>query len=127
MRSSVPTLSGRKLYNVQMVGTDVFRKFNEQRKWLNLNVIFLTRKYPFLTEAEAIVWRCSIKRMFLKISQNTEENTSFSSARVSFLIKVQALTCDFIKIDLVQMFCCEFRETFKSNFFTKLLRVIASI
>ena len=127
MRSSVPTLSGGKLYNVQMVGTDAFRKFKEQRKRLNLNVIFLTRKYPFLTEAEAIVWRCSIKKVFLKISQNKEENTSFSSARVSFLIKVQALNCDFIKIDLVQMFCCEFRETFKSNFFTKLLRVIASI
>ena len=40
----------------------------------------------FLT-AEAVVWRCSIKKVFLEISQNLQENTC---ARESFLIKLQA-------------------------------------
>ena len=31
--------------------------------------------------------RCSVKKLFLEISQNSQENTS---ARVSFLIKLQA-------------------------------------
>ena len=34
---------------------------------------------------EAVVWRCSVKKVFLKISQNSQENTC---ARVSFLIKL---------------------------------------
>ena len=37
----------------------------------------------------AVVWRCSLEKIFLKISQNLQENTS---ARVSFLIKVQVAT-----------------------------------
>ena len=37
----------------------------------------------------AVAWRCSLEKMFLKISQNLQENTS---ARVSFLIKVQVAT-----------------------------------
>ena len=37
--------------------------------------------------SEAVAQRCSIKKMFLEISQNSRENTS---AGVSFLIKLQA-------------------------------------
>ena len=33
-----------------------------------------------------VVWRCSVKKMFLEILKNSQENTS---ARVSFLIKLQ--------------------------------------
>ena len=36
---------------------------------------------------EAVVQSCSVKKVFLEISQNSLENTS---ARVSFLIKLQA-------------------------------------
>ena len=36
---------------------------------------------------EAVVQRCSIKKVFLEISQNSQENTC---ARVSFSIKLQA-------------------------------------
>ena len=36
---------------------------------------------------EAVVQRCSVKKVFLEISQNSQENTC---ARVSFLIKLQA-------------------------------------
>ena len=34
----------------------------------------------------AVVQRCSVKKLFLEISQNSQENTS---TRVSFLIKLQ--------------------------------------
>ena len=37
--------------------------------------------------AEAVVQRCSVKKVFLEISQNSQKNTC---ARVSFLIKLQA-------------------------------------
>ena len=36
---------------------------------------------------EAVVQRCSVKKMFLEISQNSQKNTC---ARVSFLIKLQS-------------------------------------
>ena len=37
--------------------------------------------------SKAVVRRCSVKKLFLEISQNSQENTC---ARVSFLIKLQA-------------------------------------
>ena len=37
--------------------------------------------------SEAVVQTCSLKKVFLEISQNSQENTC---ARVSFLIKLQA-------------------------------------
>ena len=37
--------------------------------------------------AEAVAQRCSVKKVFLGISQNSQENTC---ARISFLIKLQA-------------------------------------
>ena len=55
--------------------------------------------------------RCSIKKVFLKISQNT-------CARVSFLIKLQTLA---------QVFFCEFCEIFKNTFFTEHLWTTASV
>ena len=50
---------------------------------------------------EAVALRCSIERMFLEISKNSQENTC---ARVSFEI-------------LAQVFSCEFCEIFKNTFF----------
>ena len=41
-----------------------------------------------LSVSEAVVQRCSVVKIFLEISQNSLENTC---ARVSFLIKLQAL------------------------------------
>ena len=37
-----------------------------------------------ITPSEAVVWRCSVKKVFLEISQNSQENTC---ARVSFILK----------------------------------------
>ena len=63
----------------------------------------------------AVVRRCSVKKVFLKISQNTGENIC---ARVSFLIKLQADACEFIKKEtLAQVFSCEFSEIFQRNLF----------
>ena len=36
---------------------------------------------------EAVAWRCSVKKVFLEISQNSNENVC---ARVSFLMKLHA-------------------------------------
>ena len=61
--------------------------------------------------------RCSIKKVFLKISQNTQENIC---ARVYFLIKLNASACNFImKESLVQVFSSEFFKIFNTTFFTE--------
>ena len=52
-------------------------------KYLYVLEPMLSYKYP-----KAVAWRCSIKKVFLEISQNSQEHTC---ARVSFLIKLQAL------------------------------------
>ena len=55
------------------------------------------------------------KKVFLKVSQNSQENTC---ARVSFLIKLQAWPCNFVKNGtLAQVFSCELCEISKKNFF----------
>ena len=43
--------------------------------------------YAVLVFLEAVAQWCSVKKLFLEISQNSQENTC---ARVSFLIKLQA-------------------------------------
>ena len=48
---------------------------------LNLKI-----KIVVLVLAEAVAQRCSVKKVFLEISQNSQENTC---ARASFLIKLQ--------------------------------------
>ena len=53
--------------------------------------------------------------VFLKISQHSQENTY---ARVTILMKLRALLCNFIKKEtLAQVFSCEFDEIFKCAFF----------
>ena len=55
------------------------------------------------------------EKVFLRILQNSQENTC---ARVSFFIKMQAWTCNFIKKEtLAQVFSSEFCKTFKYTFF----------
>ena len=54
---------------------------------------------------EAVVQRCSVRNMFLKISQNSQKNTC---VRVFFLIKLQ---------NLAQVLSCEFCKVFKNSFF----------
>ena len=42
----------------------------------------------FIVNAEAVTQRCSVKKVFLEVLQNSQENTY---ARVSFSIKLQGL------------------------------------
>ena len=68
---------------------------------------------------EAVTPKCSVKKEFLEISQNTQESTC---ARVSFLINF-ILISNFIKKEtLAQVFSCEFYEIFKNTFFIEQLR-----
>ena len=71
--------------------------------------------------------------MLLEISQNLQENTC---VRVSFLIKLQAESCNFIKREtcefvkketLAQVFSCEFSEISKNTFFTEHILVTTSV
>ena len=71
---------------------------------------------------EAVVQTCSVKRLFLKISQNVQENTC---ARISFLINLQAPATLLKKETGARVFSCEFSKILKSIFFTEhLLRLL---
>ena len=79
----------------------------------------------FLFHSEAVVRRCSVNKVFLKILQNSQENTC---DRVSFLIKLQAEVSNFIqKETLKQVLSCEFCEISKNTFFPDHLRATASV
>ena len=65
--------------------------------------------------------RCSYKKTHKIQQENTCE-------RVSFLIKLQALACIFIKKEtLVQVLSCEFCEIFKNTFFIDQLWMTAFV
>ena len=67
------------------------------RKRLNKGTIFFSLKFETMQwngiikkskeRTEAVVWRCSIKKVFLEILENSQES---NCARVPFLIKLQA-------------------------------------
>ena len=64
------------------------------------------------------------KKVFLEISQNSQENAYVA---VSFLIKLQALACNFIKKEtLAQVFSCEFFKISKYTFCYRTLPLAAS-
>ena len=57
--------------------------------------------------AEAVPRRCSVKKMFLQISQNSQENTC----------TIEPQVCNFIKKEtLAQVFSCEFCKISKNIF-----------
>ena len=73
---------------------------------------------------EAVARRCSVKKVLLKISQNSQEN---NCVRIFFLIKLQAEAYNFIKKGtLTQVFYYEFWEIFKNTFFDRTPLVAAS-
>ena len=83
-------------FTLEVFGSSIFSVFSSN----------FTLQKVFLPDSKAVCWRCSVKKLFLKVSQNSQENTC---AKVSFLIKLQ--TCNFIqKETLVQVFSCEFCE-----------------
>ena len=67
---------------------------NKYPQWGNFKIhdgCLILNKPLLNKKKEAAVQRCSVKNVFLEISQNSQENTC---ARVSFLINLQA--CNFI-------------------------------
>ena len=80
-----------------------------------LNIFKRAKVFRF-AYIEAVVRRCSVKKVFLEISQNSQENTC---ARVSFLIKL--MTCNFIKKETrAQVVSCEFcRKFLRTPFFVE--------
>ena len=61
------------------------------------------------------VFKKKKKKDILKISQTSQQSTC---ARVSFLINLQAWTCNFIPEEtLAQVFSCKFCEIFRNTFF----------
>ena len=87
---------------------------------------FLLSTYELLLLlSEVIAYRCSLKKVLQKISENPQENTS---ARVSSFIKLQADPCNFIKKEtLAQVFSCEFCEILRTPFFYRTHPVAASV
>ena len=69
----------------------------------------------YLSCSEAVVQRCSVRKVFLEISPNSQENTC---ARVSFSIKLRPATL-LKKETLAQVFSCEFCKISKNIFFTE--------
>ena len=83
---------------------------------LILNPLGILLRYP-----EAVVRKCSVKRVFLNISQNTEEN---NCAGISFSTKLQANYCR--KEIAAHVFLYKICEIFKNVFFKEHLRTIDS-
>ena len=92
--------------------------------WIMLNSFQCVTKTPAIGKSffevvgilisEAVIQRCSVKNVFLKTSQNSQENIF---ASVSFSIKLHAKACNFIKKETeIQVFYCKFCEIFKDTF-----------
>ena len=65
-----------------------------------------------IQNVEAVAQRYSVKKVFLEISQNSQESTC-----ASFLTNLQTEACNFIKKNtLTQVFSCEFCEISKKTF-----------
>ena len=110
LKSYCRMVSGSK--RISAIGSELFLKV----RWTQLSFqVLFDVKYCFIemmihgrektscvfTHLEADVQRCSIKKAFLQISQNTQKKTC---VRVSFLVKLQAETCNFIKKDSLHVF-----------------------
>ena len=71
---------------------------------------------------EAFSRRCSVKKLFLKISQN------FAGKHLCQSLSLNKVTCNFTKKEsLAQVFFCQFCEVFKNRFFYRSLQVVASV
>ena len=81
----------------------------------------LMRKKIIWGKPEVVFRWCFAKKLFLEISQNSQENTC---DRGSFLIKLQA--GGFKKETLAQVFSCEFCEISKNTIFYRRPPVVVS-
>ena len=78
----------------------------------------------FIGYTEAVAQSYRVKKVFLEISQNSQENTC---PRVSFLISCIPEACNFIKKDtLAHVSSCEFYKISNNTFFYRTFLVAAS-
>ena len=83
----------------------------------NLACVLGINKDIIKKSRESVTQRNSVKKMFLQIPQNPQEN---NCARVSFLMKLQGEACNFInKKILTQAISCEICEIFKNILFCR--------
>ena len=86
--------------------------------------IHFRRWNALAANSEAVAQKCSVKKVFLEISQNSQENNRGQSI---FFNKVAGPACNFIKKDaLTQVFSCEFWEISKNTVSYRTLLVAAS-
>ena len=65
-----------------------------KKKKLIFQLTAIEKRMENFQTQEAVTRRCSVKKMFLEISQNSQENTC---ARVSFLIKLHTWPATLLK------------------------------
>ena len=84
-------------------------------------LIFKQGGFIGLQNAEVVARRCSVNKVFLEVSQNSQENTC---ARISFLIKLQASACNFMKKRLWQRCFLKRKKSWSNTRFGRFLKVI---
>ena len=92
--------------------------FIRQINVLGLRHWYFTGKFTnFLKQQKQ--WRCSVKNVFIKISQYSHENTCVGVTLQAFRIATLLETP-------TQMFSCEYCKIFKDTYFKEHLRTTAS-
>ena len=115
MNSLTHTFLGNKNYSIFFMDHRILSNFHQTVAFIQRSSV----KKVFLNKISSQRIR-SIEKVFLKIWQNQQENTF---ARASFLIKLQASVCSFIKKKaLAQVLSCEFCQIFKNTFFIERFR-----
>ena len=83
--------------------------------WVPLENLQILVLFTHARATETDYQSCSVKKVFLKISQNSPEN---ACAKASFLVKLQAKTCNFLKKEtLVQLLSGEYWEISQEHLF----------
>ena len=92
----------------------VFKNKPIEKHGIRFADIRILQRLDFWQLTEAVLQKCFVKEVFLKIPKNSQENIYI---RDSFLIKLQVSFCNIIKKEtLMQVFSCDFCEIFKNTF-----------
>ena len=90
----------------------------EGRKLLQTKLIpKCLQNTSFSVKARSSDWKCSIKKVFLKTSQNSQENTCTRVSLKGVFLSILVLRC------FSQVFSCVFCEIVKHTFFTEQLQI----
>ena len=96
----------------------VLRIKNGERKLLQTKLIpKCLQNTSFSVKARSSDWKCSIKKVFLKTSQNSQENTCARVSLKGVFLCILVLRC------FSQVFSCVFCEIVKHTFFTEQLQM----